>query len=232
MNFPRHWTPASVAQVAGAPLVLAVVEVFHPHPHDLLDLDLRIWLSVHFAQLLLFPLAALSVTTLVRHHTDFAAIVSRMAMFVFAVSFIAFDTAAGVVTGVLVKHARESGTPEAWRPSIEALWQYPFMGGGSWLERFPSLAVIASVALPIGTVAAALSLRRAGRSWAPVLLLGIAGFGITIFDGHSWPGGPLTFGGIALAGGWLQWQAAQVKSPAKPVPVPVPARVGERLRGS
>jgi uncharacterized membrane protein YqjE len=229
MNFTKHRTFASVVKVVSAPLLLAVVELFHPHPHDLLNLDLPIWLSVHFAQLLLFPLAALSVTVLVRHHTDFAAMVCRIAMFVFAVSFTAFDTAAGIVTGVLVKLARQSGTPEAWRQPIEALWQYPFMGGGSWLERFPSLAVIASVSLPIGAVAAAVSLKRAGRGWAPVLLLAIAGFGITIFDGHSWPGGPLTFGGIALAGGWLQWQAAQMIATAKPLPVR--AHVGERLRG-
>jgi hypothetical protein len=30
-----------------APLILAIVELFHPHPHDLLNLDLTRWMAVH-----------------------------------------------------------------------------------------------------------------------------------------------------------------------------------------
>ena len=33
--------------IVGAPLALAVLEVFHPHPGDLLALDVRTWLAVH-----------------------------------------------------------------------------------------------------------------------------------------------------------------------------------------
>jgi len=37
-----------------APATLAMVEVFHPHPHDLLNLDLTRWMSVVAADF--FPL--------------------------------------------------------------------------------------------------------------------------------------------------------------------------------
>jgi hypothetical protein len=221
----RTW--ASILQVACAPLLLAILELFHPHPDDLLKVDLPIWLFVHFGQIVLFPLAALSVTALVRERRGFAAVLCRLLMFVFAVSFTAFDTAAGVVAGILVKAARESGTPEAWRPAIEALWNYPIMGGGWGIDRVPSLAEIGSVALPLGTIAAALALRRAGHSWPPLLLLAISGFGLDVFDSHSWPGGPLTFGGIALAGGWLQWQASHAR--AEPGRVPADIAACDRL---
>jgi hypothetical protein len=38
------------------------------------------------------------------------------------------------------------------------------------------------------------------------ILLAASSFGIAIFATHAWPGGPLTFGGLALAGGWLLWE--------------------------
>ena len=37
------------AFVVVAPLTLAVLELFHPQPHDLFRLDLRAWMVVHYA---------------------------------------------------------------------------------------------------------------------------------------------------------------------------------------
>jgi hypothetical protein len=133
-------------------------------------------------------------------------------MFVFAVSYTAFDTAAGVVTGILVRAAHESGRADAWRAAIDAVWTHPIVGG-SPLMPAPFLAVLGAVSLSIGTVAAGVSLKRAGSSWGPVLLLAVAGFGISLFKTHAWPGGPLTFGGLALAGGWVVRERAQGAPP-------------------
>ncbi len=191
--------------VVGAPLLLAAVECFHPHPHDLLALDQRRWLAIHYAQTPLFPLSALAVAALVRGVADVAAGLCRAAMFVFAISYTAFDTAAGVVTGILIKRAHESNAPEAWRAAIEAIWQHSIMGGSG----SPFLAVLGAVALAVGTVTCAISLKRAGRPWPPVILLAAAGFGLCIFKTHAWPGGPLTFGGIAPSGGWLLWKGCR-----------------------
>ena len=41
------------------------------------------------------------------------------------------------------------------------------------------------------------------------MLLALSGFGLEVFNTHAWPGGPLTFGGIAAASVWIQWSAAQ-----------------------
>ena len=77
----------------GAPLTLAVVEIFHPHPHDLFQLDLRTWLIVHCLQI---PLSAkrLSSSHPVGGLSGIAAWFARIAMFIFAISYVAFDTAA------------------------------------------------------------------------------------------------------------------------------------------
>lgn len=201
----RRWL--DVAKVVTAPLTLAVLEWFHPHPNDLLDLDVRRWMVVHYAQIPLFALSALSVTMLLQRHTDVAAAIARTALFVFALSFVAFDTVAGVAVGILVDAAQASASPEAWRGAIDALWTHPIMGG-TRLDGDPSLAVLGRASLAIGTVAAAVALKRSGSSWAPVVLLAISSLGLNLLHSHSWPGGPLTFAGIALAAGWVQYEAA------------------------
>jgi hypothetical protein len=204
----------SAILVVGAPLLLAAVELFHPHPGDLLNLDVQTWLGVHYAQIALFPLAALAIAALVRDRVGIVAAICRLAMFVFAVSYIAFDTAAGVVTGILVDAAKRSGSPETWRAAIDAVWTHPVMGGSPRMGA-PFLALLGSVALSVGTVAAAVTLKRAGSSWGAISLLAISGFGIGIFRTHAWPGGPLTFAGIAIAAAWLLWERQSPRKDAE-----------------
>lgn len=200
----RPWN--AIAAVAAAPLLLAIIEIFHPHPHDLFDLDVQRWMFVHYAQIPLFPLAALSMALLVRDRTDWAARLCKAGMFVFAVAFTSFDTAAGLAIGLLVKGAMASGDPESWRDMIDALWFDPVLGGKGFTDA-PLMGLIGRLSLSFGAVAGAISLKRAGHGWLPVLLLAVASFGINVFKSHSWPGGPLTFGGMALAAGWIRWES-------------------------
>lgn len=189
-----------------APAALAVLEIFHPHVHDLMALDLRLWLTIHYAQMPLFVLAALAMAWLVRGHTGVAAALCRVAMFVFAVSYVAFDTAAGIVTGTLVQAAIASGTPDLWRAAIQTVWTHPILGGAPAMTTPPLLAVLGAVAWSLGAVCAAISLKRRGAAWGPCLLLVISGFGLAVFKTHAWPGGPVTFGGLAVAAAWILWQ--------------------------
>src|SRR5215831_6665234 len=159
MNLAGLRRASDLVLAVGSPLVLAIVEMFHPHAGDLLQLDASRWLLVHYAQILLFPLAALAIAILIRGHADIAARICRVALFLFAASYIAFDTAAGVVTGILVQGARASGSPESWRAAIDAVWTHPIMGGGGQ-DSVPFLAIAGSVLLSIGAVSAAVSLRR------------------------------------------------------------------------
>jgi hypothetical protein len=188
--------------VVGAPLLLAIVELFHPHPGDLLQLDLRPWMTVHYAQIVLFPLAALALATLVRGDSSALAAACRVASFVFAVTYVAFDTAAGVITGILVQGAHASATPDSWRVPIETVWAHPIVGGSPDLAA-PFLAVVGTVAWSVGAIAAAIRLKQLGSSWGPLLLLVVSSFGIAAFKTHASPGGPITFGGLALAAFWL-----------------------------
>jgi hypothetical protein len=208
-----HCRYAETAFIVGAPLTLAVVELFHPRADDLLQLEPRIWLAVHYAQLLLFPLAALAIARLLRSRTDIAALVARAALFTFAVSYVAFDTAAGIVTGILVDAAQTSDMPESFRPAIDAIWNHPIVGATA---EVPVLAAVAIVSLCVGGVAAAVSLKRGGSRWAPIALLALSGFGLVVFRSHAWPGGPLTFGGFAIAAAWLEW--ARMRNPMQRVP--------------
>lgn len=228
----RSWY--AIAAVVAAPLVLAIVELFHPHPQDLFDLDVGRWMFVHYAQIPLFPLAALSIAVLVRDRTDWAARLCKAGMFVFAVAFTTFDTAAGLVIGLLVKGALASGHPESWRDMIDALWFDPVLGGQGFTDA-PLMGLIGRLSLSFGAVAGAISLKRAGHGWLPVLLLAIASFGINVFKSHSWPGGPLTFGGMALAAGWirwesLRWQARVVASMQEGADAPVDTLAEPRAR--
>jgi len=152
-----------IALIVGAPLLLALVELFHPHPGDLLDLDAKTWLAVHYTQILLFPLSALAVSALLSNQVGIAATICRVAMFVFAISFVAFDSAAGVVTGILVEAAQRSPTPDIWRAAIDAIWTHPIMGG-SPLIAAPFLAVLGSVAVSVGAALLPLCLSEAAAT--------------------------------------------------------------------
>src|SRR5262249_23942757 len=129
MSLSRRQQTLETVLVVGAPLALAIVELFHPHPHDVFQLDLQTWLVVHYLQLPLMPLAALATVVLVRGLSGFAAALCRVGMFVFAVTYTAFDVAAGLVTGVLVKAAHATGTPEAWQAPVMEVWRHPIIGG-------------------------------------------------------------------------------------------------------
>jgi hypothetical protein len=192
---------AEIAFLVGAPAALGLLELFHPHPHDLFQLDLTRWLTVHYVQLALFPLAALALVTTIRGQRGSAAVICRLAMLVFAICYTAFDTAAGIVTGVLVQAGEASGTPEAWREPVMTIWNHPILGGGPGSP--PVLAVAGTLAWLVGALAAALVVRRSGAPWPAVALFAASAFGLLVFRTHAWPGGPITFLSQAAGTAWL-----------------------------
>lgn len=196
------------ALVVGVPLLLAILELFHPRPHDLFRLDLRAWMAVHYLQIFLFPLAALALALLVRGRRGFAAGLCRVAAFVFGVTWIAFDSVAGVATGILLQAAQAGGSPEAWRAPVMTIWAHPIVGGGTTPGSAPPLlAVAGSLAWGIGSLAAAFALRRAGTSWIPVGLLVVSSASFAVFQTHAPPGGPIAFGALAAAAAWVSWKS-------------------------
>ncbi len=193
MKARRSYPPSQILLVAGSPLLLALVELIHPQPRDLMGIDVQTWLAVHSAQIALCPLVALAVAWWVRGQRGIAA-ACRMAMFVFAAAWTSWDAVAGVGAGILITAANKWTDPEAWRGSIEAIWSHPIMGGGASL-----LAVMGSIAVSVGAGSAGIVLKRRGHSWKPIAALVMATFGIAAFQTHASPGGPLTFGGLGIA---------------------------------
>src|SRR5262245_52955527 len=196
----NQWKPL---MVVAAPLMLAAVEVFHPHPHDLFDVDIARWMAVHYAQIVLFPLAAWSQVMLVEQHRGYAATICEIAMCIFAVAYVAFDTSAGLVTGLLVRAAHLTNAPELWRAPVLAVRTDPVVGGSS--GGAPALAVIGTLAWLVGTLCSAVVVRRARHSWLPVALLVVSALGLLVFRTHAWPGGPVTFGSLAAAVALVAW---------------------------
>jgi len=88
-----------------------------------------------------------------------------------------------------------------------AVWEHPIIGGSRNIT--PLLAVSGSLAWLVGSIAAAVVVRRAGHSRVPVLLLIVSGLGLTVFKTHAWPGGPVTFGALGAAAVWLQWASTR-----------------------
>jgi hypothetical protein len=212
---PGRPYPSIESCLMGAPLLLALVELLHPQPHDLLKLDVPMWLAVHYAQIALFPLSALAITWLIRGRTGIAAAISRVALFVFGIGWRAWDSVAGVATGILVSAAHQSGMPDAWRASIDAIWLHPIMGGAP-----------GTVLCRVGI--SCLVNRCSGRSSGPKACRPLVGTchivrHFQLWNYHlqdsRWPGGPLTYGGIAIASAWLVWEQARKRtSGTEPAP--------------
>lgn len=188
--------------VIGAPLALAVLELWHPlfaaeEGESLLPVADR-WLFVHLLQLPLFALLALAVYLVVDGLQGVAPAITRLGAVIFAALYAAFDAVAGIATGVLAREANGLGPAErsAVEAAIEALFTDRIVGGESSL-----LAVTASLAWLVAALAAALSLRRGGAHRVAVVLVALSALLFPL--GHTPPNAQLALGcfaaGAALA---------------------------------
>jgi hypothetical protein len=184
----------------GTPLVLGALEIFHPLPGEnfIADLHPQVgwWLTLHVLQLPLFGLMALAVATLLTEAQarGVAAGVSRIALWCFAVFYIAFDSLAGVAAGLVASYASAlpADQQHALLPLIIDLNFSPIviainaLGGLGWVT-----AVIAT----------AIALRQRGLARNPAILLGLS----AIFALHTPPTGPLGLLFFALAAAWIEF---------------------------
>jgi hypothetical protein len=89
------------------PLALAVLEVFHPDAGDAAEaIDQADWFFwFHMIQLPLVGLMALALHLLTEDLEGTAVTVSRWGTGVFAIFFSAYDAAAGIATGFVLRNA-------------------------------------------------------------------------------------------------------------------------------
>jgi hypothetical protein len=194
----------------GAPLALAVLEVFHPREEDLAgaigEADWFFWF--HMIQLPLVGLVAVAAFLLTARLTGPLVASSRWAVGVFAVFFSAYDAAAGIATGYVLRNAQ--GLPAESQTAIfEAAHDMP---GPSLIFL---LSVVGTGAWTVALVTAGVALRRAGASRTTFALLIFAG--VFLLGGHPFPFGTLAFGCFFLAAARMEFAAEAATSP-RPLP--------------
>jgi hypothetical protein len=96
----------------GTPLVLGILEIWHPTPSgtestfDVIVDNADWWFTLHILQLPLFGLMALAVYLLVEDLHGWAATISRIGAWFFVVFYIALDSILGIAGGVIARGAR------------------------------------------------------------------------------------------------------------------------------
>jgi hypothetical protein len=187
------------------PLLLAGFTVLHPEPdHNVQALsDASTWfMGYHMIQLGLVGLVAVMVFLLADQFHRASAWPTWLGMGVFLVYFSAYDTLAGIATGLAMRSARDlpSSQQEAlfdivhdW-PTLEpwVVW-LSILGTLGWVLALVHLAVVARTA-------------RAPRlEW---LFIGLAG--CLLLLGHPAPFGTMAFGSLLVAAVLHEWRRARV----------------------
>ena len=166
----RSFSGGERAFLLGVPIAWAILLLFHPRGegddfYPILRDDVTAWEIVHLGMLVFVPLMVAVVLLLLRGSGGTSALVSRMALAVFAVVYIAWEVLIGIGTGILVDEVNQLTDADR---AIGAMLVEEFsdsslimvletIGAGAWL---------------VALVAAGLTLvRQAGASWlVPVLL--------------------------------------------------------------
>jgi hypothetical protein len=164
------------------------------------------WLTLHVLQLPLFGLMALAVATLLTEAQarGVAAGVSRIALWCFAVFYIAFDSLAGVAAGLVASYA--SALPADQQHTL-----LPLIMDLNFSPIAIGITALGGLGWVTAVVAAAIALRQRGLARNPAILLGLS----AIFALHTPPTGPLGLLFFALAAAWLEF-APQLRARSQP----------------
>ncbi len=176
------------------PLLLAGLEIVHPRPDVTAQavMDVSTWFAVfHGIQLALAGLVALSVLLLADTYGRALAWPTQVGLWLFLIFFSAYDTIAGIGTGLAMRSARDltaaqqEGVFEVVKdwPGVSPPFALSIVGTGGWLLAVGALALAA---------------RRQGAPRPEWVFLGLAA--VFLLAGHPAPGGTLAFGCLFVAG--------------------------------
>lgn len=192
-TYPNHYTKTEKILLVGSPLILGILEIWHPvgSPNktafEAILPQVDWWLTLHLLQLPLFGLMALAVLLLVRELQGFAAKISRIGIAFFLVFYTALDSVTGIASGILIRSVEHSSpnTQAFVAKQVNLLFFDPIVGGST----FSAIGVLGAGGWLIGVTAAAIALARVGVSRFAVGLLIFAAvfFGIS----HTPPLGSL-----------------------------------------
>jgi hypothetical protein len=178
----------------GPPLVLTAFTVLHPRPDHTSPalVDASTWFAAyHMIQLGLLGLVAVSVFLLADDFRRASAWPTCLGMGLFLVFFSAYDTLAGIGTGLAMNGASEL-------PAAQQQVVFDIVEG--WPVAEPSVVWLSLVGtfgwvLALGYLAAVA--RSTGASRAEWVLLGLAAFFLML--GHPAPFGTVAFGSLFIA---------------------------------
>jgi hypothetical protein len=212
-----------VAFAIGVPIAWALLLLLHPGGEgDSIYADVNgdgtRLLVVHVGTMVFIPLLAFAVWLLLEGIESRAADVSRIALALFVVFYVAWEALQGIANGLLVDQVSELA--EADRALGAAVIQD--FAESPLVRDFGILAVIGSLALVVGMVAAGIALRDDGTPrWTPIVL-GIAGW---LISAHPPPFGPM--GLLLFVVAVFLIARAPAGQPA-PAPTGVPRTAGPR----
>ncbi len=168
--------------LVGAPLAWIPVAFLHPaaNPDSVYE-DLAAaadrWLFVHLAQLALTLWIGVAMWRAVAGQHGLAARITRAAVPVFLVSFAAFDSVAGISTGLAVRHAQS--LPAAQVDGVASTTEYLAMN--YFTGDFSPLSFISGISLSAAVVGIAMTLRSLGAArW-----VWISAFGGVLLNLHA-----------------------------------------------
>lgn len=169
------------------PLLLAGLEIAHPQPEANTQAvtDVATWFAgFHVIQLVLIGLVALSVLLLADDFGRATAWTTRLGIGVFLVFFSAYDTLAGIGTGLAMRTARDlSQTQQEGVFSVVKDW--PGLGPAF------ALSIVGTAGWIVAVGALALAARRQGSPRREWILIGLAA--VFLLGGH-----PFSFGTFAF----------------------------------
>ena len=197
--------PASLRRVLllVPPLLLAGLEIAHPQPQMNVQaiMDASTWFAIfHVIQLALIGLVALSVLLLADNYRRATSWPTRIGIGMFMIFFSAYDTLAGIGTGLAMRSARDLSAAQQegvflvvkdW-PGLAAPFALSILGTAGWVVAVGALALAAR--------------RQAAprREW---LVLGLAA--VSLMAGHPFPGGTLAFGSFFVAALLYEWRSSR-----------------------
>jgi hypothetical protein len=168
--------------LVGAPLAWIPVAFLHPaaNPDSVYE-DLAAaadrWLFVHLAQLVLTLLIGVALWMAVAGRRGLTATITRVAVPVYLVSFAAFDSVAGIATGLAIRHAQS--LPAAQVDGVASTTEY--LALNYFTGDFSPLAFISGISLSAGVVGVAMTLRSVGAS----RVVWISAFGGVLLNLHA-----------------------------------------------
>jgi hypothetical protein len=198
------WLPPPLrrALMLMPPLLLASLEIFHPQPDFNAQalLDASTWFALfHVIQLVLTGLVAMSVLLLADDFGRATAWTTRLGIGVFLVFFSAYDTLAGIGTGLAMRSARDLSSAQQ-EGVFTVVKDWPGLG-----PPF-ALSIIGTLGWVVAVGALALTARRLGASRPEWITLALAA--AFLLGGHPFPQGTLAFGCLFVAALFHEWGSA------------------------